>query len=262
MTFGSSEAQPRAAGRDLALLLLAGAGMAFCITLLFLGMRSVMEVGGACADGGPYVSANPCPAGSSLAMFVGIFGLFGFGALGFWAGSSVGGPWLGLPLLAWPALFLSLGFNFLQYGIAPPWGGGLEWGFLVPGHHLRDHGRRAAGHRLAVAPRLRGRRRGPRVAATFGLPTTGGRSVQLSYGHHPAAHVRGVVRGAARRRRPPPVMPVSGGHPIDVPGGSDELVDRLERLAHLRRTGDLTNEEFETAKAALLAAAAREGGDA
>ena len=55
-------------------------------------------------------------------------------------------------------------------------------------------------------------------------------------------------------------MPASGGHPIDVPGGSDELVDRLERLAHLRRTGDLTNEEFETAKAALLAAAAREGG--
>ena len=40
--------------------------------------------------------------------------------------------------------------------------------------------------------------------------------------------------------------------------GDDELVGRLERLAHLRRSGDLTNEEFETAKAALLADARRE----
>jgi len=252
---GASAAPSRASGRDLGLLLLSGAGMAFCITLLFLGMRSVMDVGGACADGGPYVSANPCPEGSALAMFVGIFGLFGFGALGFWAGASVGGPWLGLPLLAWPALFLSLGFNFLQYGIAPPWGGGLEWGFLVPGIIFMLMG----GVPLVIAWRLRrdfeGDDAGDRIAATFGLPTTGGRSVRLSYGHHPARSAATASFAAAA-----PVMPASGGHPIDVPGGSDELVDRLERLAHLRRSGDLTNDEFETAKAALLDAAAREGG--
>jgi hypothetical protein len=37
-------------------------GLSACITLVFLGMRAVMDIGGACADGGPYVSANPCPA--------------------------------------------------------------------------------------------------------------------------------------------------------------------------------------------------------
>ena len=39
------------------------AGAACGLTWLYLGMRRVMEVGGACADGGPYVSAQPCPEG-------------------------------------------------------------------------------------------------------------------------------------------------------------------------------------------------------
>ena len=112
---------------------------------------------------------------------------------------------------------------------------------------------------LVIAWRLRrdfeGDDAGDRIAATFGLPTTGGRSVKLSYGHHPATPATAASFVATA-----PVMPTSDGHPIDVPGGSDELVDRLERLAQLRRSGDLTNDEFETAKAALLAAAARAGG--
>ena len=32
----------------------------------FFSMRSVMNVGGSCADGGPYVSSQPCPDGSFL----------------------------------------------------------------------------------------------------------------------------------------------------------------------------------------------------
>ncbi len=47
--------------RDVLLLLVAVAGLTACITLLDLGMRAVMDLGGACADGGPYVSAQPCP---------------------------------------------------------------------------------------------------------------------------------------------------------------------------------------------------------
>ena len=35
--------------------LLGVAGLAFCITLLWLGMRAVMDLGGFCASGGPYV---------------------------------------------------------------------------------------------------------------------------------------------------------------------------------------------------------------
>jgi hypothetical protein len=34
--------------------------------------------------------------------------------------------------LAWPGLFLSLGWNFLEFAFAPP-GGGLAWGWLVCG---------------------------------------------------------------------------------------------------------------------------------
>jgi hypothetical protein len=49
-----------------------------------------------------------------------------------WKGSTIGGPYAALPLLAWPALFLSLGWNFLEFGVQPP-GGGLAWGWLVPG---------------------------------------------------------------------------------------------------------------------------------
>ena len=50
-------------------------GIALCITLVFLGMRAVMDVGGACADGGPYVSAQGCPDGLTPALLLGIFGL-------------------------------------------------------------------------------------------------------------------------------------------------------------------------------------------
>ena len=84
------------------------------ITLLFLGMRAVMDVGGACADGGPYVSAQPCPPGVPLAMIGGMFGLFA--------------------AAGWPALFLSLGFNFLDYAFHPPDTAATPvWGWLVPG---------------------------------------------------------------------------------------------------------------------------------
>ena len=39
-------------------------------------------------------------------------------------------------------------------------------------------------------------------------------------------------------------------------GPIEPLVDRLERLAAMRRRGDLTSEEYETAKTATLAEAA------
>src|SRR5690606_5344155 len=86
------------------------------LTVLFLGMRSVMEIGGACATGGPYVPRQPCPEGTWL-IPVSIFtGLAGTGLVV--AGTFPGGPKLWS--LAWPALFISLGWNFLEYGVDPP----------------------------------------------------------------------------------------------------------------------------------------------
>ena len=47
--------------RPAAYLVVGVAGLALCLTLVFLGMRAVMDIGGACADGGPYVSRQSCP---------------------------------------------------------------------------------------------------------------------------------------------------------------------------------------------------------
>ena len=73
----------RTRASDLVLYLVGVAGIAAGITLLFLGMRAVMDVGGMCAEGGPYVIEQHCPEGAALAML-----------LGFLAASR---PW------AWPA---------------------------------------------------------------------------------------------------------------------------------------------------------------
>lgn len=80
-----------------------------CLTLVFLGMRTVMGVGGACADGGPYVSAQPCPEGSVVAIVGGTFGLLAAGGLMAWFGARLGAGYVALIGLGWPALFISLG---------------------------------------------------------------------------------------------------------------------------------------------------------
>lgn len=111
------------------------AGLAFSLTLLWLSMRAVLDIGGACATGGPYVPAVECPAAVAAATPLSIVGLFAFGGLAAWGAASLPAGWLGLILLAWPALFLSLGWNFLEYGIWPPGAspGEVGWGWLVSG---------------------------------------------------------------------------------------------------------------------------------
>src|SRR5690348_13878971 len=105
-----------------------------CITLAFLGMRAVMDVGGACADGGPYVSAQSCPDGATPALLLGIFGLFLFGGIAMVYGVRLGGVWSAAPLFAWSGLFLALGWNFLDYGLFnPPFDEGVIWGWLICG---------------------------------------------------------------------------------------------------------------------------------
>jgi hypothetical protein len=100
--------------------------LALCLTILFLAIRAVMEVGGACATGGPYEIATPCPRGAWM-FPVSIFGgLASALALAVTAGD---GPRLWT--LAWTALFLSLGWNFLEFGLDPPGAEGTAPGWLV-----------------------------------------------------------------------------------------------------------------------------------
>ena len=94
------------------------------LTWSFLSMRTVMDVGGSCADGGPYVSAQPCPGGAGfigiaipvmlLATFAGTFAAISFMA-----------PNLLVPM--WTILFGSLGWNFLEYGFTGPDGTVPGW---------------------------------------------------------------------------------------------------------------------------------------
>lgn len=98
--------------------------MGLSLAWAFLSMRVVMDVGGACADGGPYVIAQPCPTGGG---FVGIaIPLMLIAAfVGSFAAGGLSAPNLLVPM--WLFLFGSLGWNFLEYGLATQGGQSTAW---------------------------------------------------------------------------------------------------------------------------------------
>ena len=216
--------------RDVLLVLVATFGLAACITLIWLGMRAVMDIGGACAEGGPFVPVQPCPEGAPAALTLGMLGIFGFGALGIWAGAQIGGGWAGLPLLAWPALFGSLGWNFLEYGLTFE-EGAVVWGWVIPGVIFIL---------MAVVPLWvvwTARSNAVSLNARFGLPAARETATDPapSLGWDPS-----------HRRSEPAVREAPAAE------APSEAIDRLERLAELRRRGDITNDEYERFKQALL----------
>ena len=208
------------------------AGLGLCLTLLFLGMRAVMDIGGACADGGPYVSRASCPDGVPVAMIGGIFGLFLFGGLTAAGGVQVGAPYGGIVFLAWPALFLSLGWNFLEYGIRPPGGGGPEFGWLLCGVVFVAMG---GGPLLAVIPARASSRRDPSTMRRL-LADLQARRDQV--------RVREPGSSAAS---------ASPGWGSRSPAVRIDLTSRLERLAVLHTAGSLTDVEFDEAKRHVIA---------
>jgi hypothetical protein len=253
------------------------AGLAMCITLVFLGMRSVMDIGGACADGGPYVPVQPCPVGAPIALVGGIFGLFLFVGIAMWFGARVGGIWAAAPLLAWSGLFLALGWNFLDYGIFnPPGDEGIIWGwafcgivfvimggapllggFALIGNGPGRDGPAAAGPRpgpgaFPLGPAPAGG--DPRIA--FRLAMAAPETTRTAQLRALATDMGSVINEAAAaapvdpaaRERGAVVTPEAG----DFPEGTQALLDRLERLADLRDRGLLGTDEYETAKDAVM----------
>jgi hypothetical protein len=208
--------------------------LAFCITLLWLGMRAVMDLGGACASGGSYVPRVECPDAVVATTPLSILG--GFGAIGLmlWGGSALGGGWVGLAFLAWPALFVSLGWNFLEFGFSPP-SGGWVWSWLICGVLFVLMG---ALPLIFVIGALRS-------ADGDGRAYVGGRihvrpaGSSSGSGFAPASATADIVDTAAG-------PPQSADH--------DSLAVRLTRLADLHRRGQLTEAEFGAARAATLAA--------
>jgi hypothetical protein len=219
------------------------------LTLLFKGMRTVMDVGGYCASGGPYEIRQQCPDNAWM-IPVGIF--VGLGGVGFvLAGTFRGGP--KLVALAWPALFLALGWNFLEYAFDPPppdtgivWGwlicgvvfvamGGIPLLFVLANAKLALWGKDPTGDKTATAAataaaiaRLVGTR--TRTPSTF-----------VRYGDTT------VTTPTATTTERPPDAP-----PPDDDSGDGDLVSDLERLAALHRSGQLTDDEYARAKDARL----------
>ena len=263
--------------RDVLLLLVAVAGLTACITLIYLGMRAVMDVGGACADGGPYVSAQPCPDGTPAAMLLGAFGLFGFGALGMASGARIGGyGWL--PLLAWTGLFATLGWNFLDYGLVnPPEGQGIEWGYVIPGVLFQLMAWVPVAFVLLTLRGAEGFQRGSgRVAITAntlrGAGTAARRPTGAGDTRPPtvAREHRVEVAGSARRDQLRAIDALMGAAVTEAaaatsmdparrapgPGPSSRRARRPcstgWNVADMRDRGLLTAEEYETAKDAVM----------
>jgi hypothetical protein len=104
-------------------------GVAFCITCLYHGMRGILRLGGMVASGGPYAIEHPAPSWvwvMPLSIIIGMICFF----LNLFTGPDDDG--VNLMALAWPGVFLPLGWNFLEFTFSPP-GGGLAWGWLVCG---------------------------------------------------------------------------------------------------------------------------------
>lgn len=219
------------------------AGLSWAIASVWLGMRTVMDLGGYCASGGPYQINVECPDAVSLIMFLAFPIGFVSAGLMVWRGIPLGGPYAGLVGLAWPALFLSLGFNFLQYGVAPPDGShDVVWGWLIPGVlfvlmggipllgwlQFSDHS--------SVLPGMSAR-------------PTPKNYAELARALREAARVR-----ASEQRVPPPS--VTTGR-VETAGAPQNLVEGLERLAKLHTDGAINSMEYDQAKRALIDSAAR-----
>jgi hypothetical protein len=220
------ETERRAALRALPWVFLSFLGIATGMALTYIVMRAVLEIGGSCASGGPYVSARQCPDVTWL-MPVGIVG-GAFCGIAYFFLKPARAP--SFTSLLWPALFLSLGWNFLDFGLKPPGRTGVDWGWLV----------------CAIVFALMG-----------GLPLLGMLITS------PRIYLRRVFWGmteAAPTPMPPP-SPFVGraARPSAPPSASDDaddVVTALERLERLRKSGALTPEEFAAAKRRVLAGGA------
>ena len=248
-------------------------GFVVCLTMLSESMRSVMDVGGACASGGAYEIRRPCPTGVAWIMPVSIFAGLAFLALGAVGVFSQGGP---RPyVFAWSALFLALGWNFLEYGFDAP-AGGTSWGWIVCGvvfvlmggvPLLALFSRSAARWALwgpkdddngPVTTSSRIRRAipiGPLPRRTAAMTPTAPRPPGAPGPPRPPASPVAVWSApppATSWPSPAPATPVPAAPGVEPEGGSGDLVERLARLAELHDRGALDDDEYERAKDAIL----------
>lgn len=214
-----------------------------CLTALFMSMRTVMDVGGMCASGGAYEIATPCPSSAWLfpvSIWVGLAA----GAVYVFAGRGLPGPkWIGL---AWPALFLSLGWNFWEYGLNPP---GVDQsvaiGWIVCGVVFVLMG-------AVPLVGLLGTAAGRRWLMWSDAPDEGSLSARTVKQARDAMSSIDWRKLVVVTDAPSAASATSGAR---RGSSEDDLIDRLERLTAMYRRGDLTSAQFEAAKTQLLGGA-------
>jgi hypothetical protein len=213
------------------------AGVTVALVWLFLSMRAVMAIGGSCASGGPYAIANPCPHATWLTTLGAIIGGVLMAAIYTVFGLRTGPR---ITVLVWSALFVSLGWNFLDFGLRAAPGSGAKVGWLVcaglfailgatplAGLFSRTYAHDlfwSDGDGLPV-----GLRSGRRPAS----PAPPSESE-----HKPSHPPRSQLWRAAPT--PPPTPP------------ADDLATALEKLAALHDTGKLSDDEYANVKQRLL----------
>lgn len=213
------------------------------LTVLFLSMRAVMDIGGYCASGGPYEISATCPGGTGWAVPLSI--LLGIVAVFVYLLGSIRLPGPRLVLLAWPALFLSLGWNFWAYGLNPPGvEDGLAWSWIICGVLFWAMGGLPLLALLSPAA----------FRATFwaDAPSDSSATVRGSFvaGMPPVRLTRAGRAAVHPGTSPSPAAadPTTPPPPVT----EDDVAGALERVARLYAEGALSDDEFRRAKARIL----------
>ncbi len=100
----------------------------FGLSCIYMAMRGVMRLGGFVASNGPYQIAHQAPGWVwifPVSVFLMLGGIFTSVA----KSSKLHGP--NLMALSWSALFLALGWNFIEFGFGIGTGGELSAGWIV-----------------------------------------------------------------------------------------------------------------------------------
>jgi hypothetical protein len=109
------------------LIVITAGGVVMALTTLFMSMSTVMDIGGTCGSGGPYEIAHPGPGGVAGLLPGAIWGGLIFTGLYVLVCAKFKVP--SFVSLIWPGLFLSLAYNFFDYGVR----GGVNAGWIVCG---------------------------------------------------------------------------------------------------------------------------------
>jgi hypothetical protein len=109
---------------------LSAVGLGASIAVVTLGGMATMDQGGYVASGGPYQIAHPVPEGFWI-LPVAFIGLWVFPIAHSIFASRIKG--FGLIFATWCAVWTLIGGTTFWYGLNPPSGDGLVWGWLMMG---------------------------------------------------------------------------------------------------------------------------------